>query len=351
MLEIENKDEDPSSRKSHEVDSGSNTPSYGNQSSGTVPNNDATPNNSLEISPCKANGTHVRVSAGDRDPQNIFKWIQNLVKGRSDSSLRDAIEEYIEEGAALGGDIGSTSAHERALLSNILELRDVSVFDAMIPRADIIAIDINTTQEELFSVLAEKQHSRLPVYNETLDNLVGTIHIKDILACLARGNQIEMTDLIRDVPIISPAMHVLDLLLMFKQMRKHMALVVDEYGGIDGLITIGDVIESIVGEIDDEYDIDDTPTMRQNSDGSVLVDARLDLNEFEKHYGQILDEDEREDIETLGGLVFALAGRVPARGEILTHPTGMVFEVVDADPRRISRLLIKNIPELPENNE
>ena len=148
----------------------------------------------------------------------------------------------------------------------------------------------------------------------------------------------------RDVPIISPAMHVLDLLLMFRQMKKHMALVVDEYGGIDGLVTIGDVIESIVGEIDDEYDVDDDPIIQENADGSVSVDARLDLDEFEEHFGRIISEEDRDDIETMGGLIYALAGRIPARGEILTHPSGMLFEVVDADLRRVNKLLIKNIP-------
>lgn len=332
MHEQNNKDEDPSSRKSPNQFSGSST---------IVADQTQLSSDSDLIS----KSSHVKVTAANGDPNNIFKWIHTLMKGKSDSSLRDAIEEYIEEAANSEDEqTPSVSMHERALLSNILELRDVSVFDVMIPRADIIAVEINTTEKELLSILSEQQHSRLPVYKETMDNIIGTIHIKDILACLARKKNIEIQDLVRDVPIISPAMHVLDLLLMFRQMKKHMALVVDEYGGIDGLVTIGDVIETIVGEIDDEYDVHDDPVVQENEDGSVYVDARLDLDEFEEHFGRIISEDDRDDIETMGGLVYALAGRIPARGEILTHPSGMLFEIVDADLRRVNKILIKNIP-------
>ncbi len=270
--------------------------------------------------------------------------IKSMVKGRQDTTLREAIEEYIEEAENNETDTTSITAHERSLISNVLKLRDHTVIDVMIPRADIFAIDINTSEKELLSLLAEEQYSRIPIYRETLDEVIGTIHIKDLLGCLADNKKIEIEDLIRDVPIVSPSMQVLDLLLMMKQMRKHMALVVDEFGGIDGLVTINDIIESIVGEIEDEYDEEEQPQITKNADGSLLVNARLDLEEFEEEYGEMFSEDEREDMDTLGGLVFALAGRVPARGEILSHPSGMVFEIVDADPRRVNRLLIKNIP-------
>ncbi len=289
----------------------------------------------------KPNGIH----GANGNVGGIFHWIKTAVRGKSDTTLREAIEEYIEEAENGSEDnTSSVSEHERTLISNILKLRDHTVLDAMIPRADIIAIDVNATQDELLSLLSERQHSRFPVYRETLDEIVGTIHIKDILGCLADNRVIEIEDLVRDVPIVSPSMQVLDLLLMMKQMRKHMALVVDEFGGIDGLVTINDVIESIVGEIEDEYDQDDDPQLAENTDGSVLADARYDIEEFEERFGEMLSEEEREDIDTLGGLVFSLAGRVPARGEILTHSSGMIFEVVDADPRRVNRLKIKNIP-------
>ncbi|MEM6781273.1 MAG: transporter associated domain-containing protein, partial [Pseudomonadota bacterium] len=142
-----------------------------------------------------------------------------------------------------------------------------------------------------------------------------------------------------------PSMPVLDLMLQMRQSKKHMAMVIDEYGGIDGLVTIGDVLEAIVGEIDDEFDLDEHPEMIERNDGSVLADARVDIDEFEERYGELLTEEERNDIDTLGGLVFSVAGRIPARGEVLKHDSGIVFEILDADPRRINRLRIKNIPE------
>lgn len=276
---------------------------------------------------------------------NVVHWLKNLVGIKSDTTLRETIEEYIDAAESRNSEITSISAHERSLISNILKMRDHTVVDVMIPRADIFAIDIKTSQNELLSLLSQKQHSRIPVYRETLDDVVGTLHIKDILSCLADSRKVDIEDLVREVPIVSPSMQVLDLLLMMKQMRKHMALVVDEFGGIDGLVTINDIIESIVGEIEDEYDQSDNPEIVENGDGSLTADARFDIEEFEEIYGDILTEDEREDVDTLGGLVSALAGRVPARGEILTHEeSGMVFEIIDSDPRRVNRLLIKNIP-------
>lgn len=271
-------------------------------------------------------------------------------RNKTDDTLREAIEEFIEEsGNAAPGDTTSIAGHERALMSNLLKLRGMTVVDVMIPRADVVAIEIGTSQTELLLLLAERQYSRIPVYRETLDDILGTIHIKDIMACLAQGRPVDIEDLVREAPIVSPAMPVLDLILMMKHMKKHMALVVDEYGGIDGLVTIGDVIEAIIGEVEDEHVTTEEPRLRQNRDGSLLADGRYAIEEFETRFGKILTEDEREDIDTLGGLVFELAGRVPARGEVITHVSGMELEVVDADPRRVNKVLIRNIPAAPDN--
>jgi len=286
----------------------------------------------------------------DSENKGFFGRLFNGQKKNDSASLREAIEDYIIE--VENGDLTADAAfaHERALLSNILSLRENSVSEIMIPRADIVAIDVTTSQSELLNLLSEKQNSRIPVYKDTLDEVLGTIHIKDILASLAQGREIDIEDLLRHVPIISPAMSVLDLLMMFREMKKHMALVVDEFGGIDGLITVGDVLESIVGEIDDEYDLETDPSMSENKDGSISADARIDIDEFEEKYGEIFTEEERECIDTLGGLVFALAGRIPARGEIIVHPNGMIFEVIDADPRRVNRLLIKKMPKSKDSD-
>lgn len=279
----------------------------------------------------------------DRFTPGVVDWLKTMLKGKNDSNLREALEEYIEE-SATDATLATLTHQERALIANILKLRDLSVVDVMIPRADISAIDVETSQSDLLSLLAQKQFSRLPVYRETLDDVMGTIHIKDILSALARGQSVHIPTLVRDVPIVAPSMPVLDLLLMMKQKKRHMALVVDEYGGIDGLATIGDIIEAIVGEIEDEYDQDTQGDMTRDKDGNIIADGRVDIEEFEQRFGEILTEDEREDVDTLGGLVFALAGRIPARGEIITHSSGMQFEVAEADLRRVKRLLIRNIP-------
>ena len=281
-----------------------------------------------------------------QEKPGLISRIRYLFTGRpdkADSDLREVIEEYIVEPESFNSD--SVSLHERVLLSNILKLRDITVLNVMIPRADICAIEANISKEDLFEFLAETHVSRFPVYSDTLDNVVGTVHIKDIMAAIAKGDEPNIVDMVSDVPIVSPSMPILDLVLKMRHSRRHMALVVDEYGGIDGLVTIGDVIESIIGEVDDEHDTQTDPQMIEVSEGAIVADARVELDEFEERYGKILDEDERHESDTLGGLVFDLAGRVPVRGEMITHPSGMLFEVLEADPRRISRLKITNIPE------
>lgn len=277
---------------------------------------------------------------------SFFDNVRNLfVKPKNGGdSLREVIEEYIEDHNN-GEDIDPTVAlHEKTLISNILNLQDMSVIDVMIPRADIVAIDIESSQDELMALLEEKQFSRIPVYRENNDNILGTVHIKDILSALAAKKDIHLKELLRDVPVVSPSLPVLDLMLLMQRQKKHMVLVVDEYGGIDGLVTVGDVIESIVGEIDDEFDQDIEPTLENTKEGTIIADARYDLEDFEEEYGKIFSEEEHEENDTLGGVVFFVAGRIPARGEVIQHESGMSFEVVEADQRRISKLRIKNIP-------
>lgn len=280
--------------------------------------------------------------------KNMFSkflcWTKNLIKPETEIMLRSTIDEYINT-ASSGTQSDSVTGHERILLSNILKLRDRTVVSVMIPRADIVAVDIDISSEDLMALLAERQYSRLPVYRGTLDDVLGTIHIKDIASIMAKGEKIDIKSLIREIPVISPAMHILDLLLTMRESRRHMALVVDEFGGIDGLVTVNDVLESIVGEIDDEHDTGQDEKIVTKSDGSVLVDARLTVEEFESHFGHILSNEERNAAETLSGLVYSLEARIPNRGEILKHSTGMIFEVMDADARRINLLKVTHIPQ------
>lgn len=273
---------------------------------------------------------------------HLFRgWLRTVLGGRDDATLRATIEELIEDQDV---DEGSLGAGERALLANILKLRDRTVDDVMVPRADIVAVEVDTPFPALVQRMAEDAHSRVPVYRETLDDVVGMVHIKDVLAAVAQGKAVALQDIVRDLTIVAPSMPVVDLLVQMRQKRQHMALVVDEFGGIDGLVTIEDLVEEIVGEIEDEHDEEASPRLVERPDGSIIADARVSIEDFEERVGTFVTEEEREDVDTLGGLVVSLAGRVPGRGETLIHPSGLEFEIVEADPRRIKRLRVRNAP-------
>lgn len=287
-------------------------------------------------------------STGASQPQFLRGLLQRFRRARkADESLREVIEELIEDSEPVegdGGDAAEINADERLLLQNILHLRDVTAYDVMVPRADISAVEISTPLPELIRLMTEEAHSRLPVYRESLDDVRGVVHIKDVLAQTTKSGGYDLNDMLRKVLFVSPSMRVLDLLLEMRLTRVHMAMVVDEYGGIDGLVTIEDMIEAIVGDIQDEHDAEE-PGMIERPDGTWLADARTDIEHFEEKIGAVLTDEEREaDIDTLGGLVVFLAGRVPSRGEMVRHSSGLQFEVVDGDPRRLKRLRLRNLP-------
>ncbi len=270
-------------------------------------------------------------------------WLRRLFRSRSGVGLRDTLEELIEK-----EDSGNlpASSDELMLLRNILNLHGLTVYDIMVPRAEVVALDIDTSLADLIEVMSEAAHSRIPIYRGTLDEIVGMVHIKDVLACWSRDEAVPLSELVRSVLFVAPSMPILELLLQMRVSHVHMALVVDEFGGIDGLATIEDLVEEIVGEIEDEHDDDDPSMLVETANGFFEADARVMLKEFEDRFGDILTDEEREeDIDTLGGLVFFLAGRVPGRGEVIRHESGIEFEVLDADPRRIRRLRICQRPE------
>jgi len=276
--------------------------------------------------------------------QGLKNWLRSLRRSRNGDTLRDTIEEIIEETETEAD--APISQDESALLRNILQLRNLTAYDVMVPRADIAAVPVDVELAELVRVMNAKGHSRLPVYRETLDDVIGMVHIKDVLTSLTGERPFDLKSILREVLFVAPSMRALDLLLQMRLARIHMALVIDEFGGIDGLTTIEDVVEEIVGEIEDEHDVEQGPKMLARPDGSLIADARTTIEEFERRVGPVLSEEEREqDIDTLGGLVFTLTGHVPTRGETVTHPSGIVFEVIEADPRRIRRLRIRNLPQ------
>jgi CBS domain containing-hemolysin-like protein len=277
--------------------------------------------------------------------------IRNLF-GRREESLRDRVEELIEaESEAPGEETNGRTLdpHERALLSNVLKLRGATAYDVMLPRADIIALPADLSFDQALDFIKREGHSRYPVYAGQLDDVVGMVHIKDIIAQLGRSEDFSLRAVLRKPLLVVPSVPVLDLLLRMRQERMHMALVVDEYGGIDGIITIEDLVETIVGDISDEHDELAAPQMTERAEGVLELDARTPVEAFEKRMGQVLTEEERAaDIDTVGGLVFTLAGRVPARGEIFSHSSGLEFRVLDADARRIRRLRVRRPPPMGE---
>jgi CBS domain containing-hemolysin-like protein len=287
-----------------------------------------------------------------RQPPPFMRWLRNITRRNSQQEqLREAISDYIEQ-FEVHDQADPELAEERELLANILKLPDVTVSDIMLPRADMVAVDIKTPQSELLALLAIDQFSRIPVYKDKLDNIVGTVHIKDILACLARGEEVKLENLVRDVPIVSPGLSLLELLEMMRAERKHMVLVVDEYGGIDGLATLGDVLEAIIGQVDDEYDTEHEPQMEEHAEGVYVVDGLLLLEDFEKKTGfDLLNDAQRGHIETLGGLISTVAGRIPQSGEIILHPAGLFsFEILEADTRRVTKARLNRLPD-PANDQ
>lgn len=259
----------------------------------------------------------------------------------TEQSVRESIAELVQDAAheaAPDAAVG-LNPQERALIANVLRVREITADDVMVPRPDIIAMRADVTLEQAFDLLRREGHSRLPVYREHLDDILGMVHLKDVFAYTGTASEFSVEKILRRPLMVAPQIGVLDLLLQMRQRHTHLALVVDEYGGIDGLVTIEDLVETIVGDISDEHDEIEGPMLTERADGTLDLNARLPVEDFEAKLGPILSEDERDaDIETVGGLVFNLAGRVPTKGEIISHPSGIEFLVLDADARRIRRL-------------
>lgn len=272
----------------------------------------------------------------------VWARLRDVFARRQSGSLRASLEEALEEHEE-DGDTTSLSEGERAMLFNILGYGELRVDDVMVPRVDIVAVEVTTPYGDVLNTIADSAHSRMPLYRETLDNVVGMVHVKDIIRSIAQGKTetgFSLKALQRPVLFVPPSMRLRDLMAKMRQRRTHMAIVVDEYGGTDGLVTIEDVVEKIVGDIEDEHDHEGVEDMLQPLEGGGYdADARIEIDDLESTVGQaFLSDDEKEDIDTLGGLVFSLAERVPDIGEIFPHKSGFQFEVVDADPRRIRRI-------------
>ena len=268
--------------------------------------------------------------------QSIKRWILKVFRLQKKSdSVRETITELIEESRE---DSSLLNHEERTLLSNVLSLRDVTVDDVKIPRADMIAVSVDITFPELIKLISETPFTRLPVYQNTLDDLLGHIHVKDI-ALQSQKEHFDIRKYIQQVLFVVPSMRLLDLLLQMRSTQIQMACVVDEYGGIDGLVTAWDIVREILGDLQDDHTPEISSQMTEFDERTYVLDARLSLDVLEQKIGPILNAEERqEDIETVGGLVMYLAGRVPDRREMISHHSGVEFEVLEASPRRVTRL-------------
>lgn len=258
-------------------------------------------------------------------------------------SLRETLEELIEEDD--GDDQQSRpefSSEERAILLNALSFGALQVWDVMVPRSDIKSLEHTATIDQVIETMRESTHTRLPVFRDTLDDITGMVHLKDLLPFWGDGQDFKLQSILRELLFVPPSMKVLDLLMKMRDTGIHMAIVIDEYGGTDGMVTIEDLVEEIVGEIQDEHDKILPPSLHERPDGSIEADGRVEVEDLEKHLAlELLEPERREDVDTLGGLIFTLVDRVPTRGEIVRHQSGVEFEVLDADPRRVKRLLIR----------
>ncbi|MGB7317949.1 MAG: hemolysin family protein [Planktotalea sp.] len=243
-----------------------------------------------------------------------------------------------------------SASPQRIQSHGMINLRRMRVEDVAVPKADITCVSVNATKDELLDVFRESGLTRLPVYDGTLDTPLGFAHLKDFALLHgfnAKDTPFELGTMLRPLLFVPPSMPIGILLTKMQTERRHMALVIDEYGGVDGLVTIEDLIEQVIGEIEDEHDTEEAELWTLEKPGQYLAQAKAPLEEFESAVGVHLTEDDdidAEEIDTLGGLVFMLAGHVPARGEVVRHPAGYEFEVIDADPRRIKRLRVRLTP-------
>ncbi len=270
--------------------------------------------------------------------RSVSSWLVRAFARNGDATWQESLEELIEEEDDISEQI---TPEERDLLMNLLRFGSLNAEDAMVPRPDIVAVEESATLEDIVEMIRQGGHSRMPVYRDTLDEIVGMVHIRDVMSYWGGTKEFKLPQIIRPLLFVPQSMPVVDLLAKMRISRLHMAVIVDEYGGTDGLVTIEDLVEEIVGEIEDEHDVVSTPTLSISPDGAVEADARTEIEALESHFGvQLRDNEFDEDIDTVGGLVSRLAGRVPLRLDRLSHPSGLTFEIVDADPRRVKRVRV-----------
>lgn len=264
--------------------------------------------------------------------QAAVKWFRNKMGGR-EGSIKEMIEEALEDQA--DSDL-AISDEEKNLLKNLIHFGELTVRDIMIPRTEIMALKRDVTFDDLKRHVIDIGHTRIPVYDDSLDHIAGFIHVKDLFPCLATHTECDIASILREILFVPPSMRIVDLLLKMRVSGCHIAIVVDEYGGTSGLVTMEDLFEEIVGEIQDEHDEEETSSMVRRIGNDIMeVDARIRIGDLEKALGESVNRDDEDDYDTLGGYIFSTLGRVPVKGEVLKFPPHYKFEILMADPRRI----------------
>ena len=273
---------------------------------------------------------------------SLPSFFKKIKSNNLDKKLDQELEQFVAKRINADDSNGETLSHENELLKNLAGLRGITASDVMVPRVDIVSVAMSDDFNEIVKQLIKTNHSRVPVRNESLDDIVGILHIKDVLANLFLKEKQNIKTLLKKPIFVSPSISLLDLLYEMRIKKRHLALVVDEYGGIDGLVTIEDLVEELVGEIEDEHDLSSECRLEKLEDGSIVVEARIIIDLLVDFAQSIRKEDLNEEIETLGGFIVSIAGRVPVKGEVIKYsPSGLKFEILEADPRKV--ILVKII--------
>ena len=271
---------------------------------------------------------------------NFLKKIFKIFSSEDKNNLRESIQGAIEESSKNGHDNSNLSYKEKTILENILTINKLKASDIMVPRAEIISASYQSNYDDLIVIINKESHSRIPIYRKDLDDVIGMVHIKDLIKFISSNSkeQFQIKDIIKDILFVPPSMPVLNILLKMQSTKLHMALVIDEHGGTDGLVTIEDLVEEIVGEIQDEHDNEEVIDFKKIDDKTFVADAKMEVSDFIKRTNMDFNSDK---VDTLGGYVFSLINRVPHKGEIIkTEDKKYAFEIVDADPRKIKVLKI-----------
>ena len=266
----------------------------------------------------------------------VFRF---LFKSQDQNNLRESIQDVIEESSRNGDASSNLTSKEKTILENILSINKLKALDVMVPRAEIVCASYNSSYQELIKIIEKESHSRIPIYRKDLDDVLGMVHIKDLIKLNFKetDKEFDLKSILKNVLFVPPSMPVLNILLKMQSTKLHMALVIDEHGGTDGLVTIEDLVEEIVGEIQDEHDHEDLVEFRQVNENTFIANAKMELKDFEN---KINFNFNALNVDTLGGYVFSIINRVPQKGEIIKTNTIYSFEILDADPRKIKVLKI-----------